>query len=122
MADRAEPSAVLSLDEDEVFCEGIVPEIHEFLATKGKHMMMCKYVTPLPTIDGIIPNHGKPYPGKPHAKVYRWMPGITFKNYRSFAQATTFHKPTHKWPARTKILHYCWFTAELREKRRKGHQ
>ena len=119
MADRSEPDAVLNLDDDEIFQDTIVPEVRKFLGTSGMNMMMFRYVTPLPTIDGTIPNDGKPYPGGPHAKVYRWKPGITFRRYRSYAQASNLRG---RLMADTKIIHYSHFTKELRDNRRKGHQ
>tara|TARA_B100000745_G_scaffold300554_1_gene255229 strand:+ start:16422 stop:17093 length:672 start_codon:yes stop_codon:yes gene_type:complete len=111
MADRSEPDAVLSLDDDEVFSAGIDDNVRKFLATPDKEMMMFHYGSPLPTIDGVTVNNGEPYPAKPHARVYRWKPGITFKNYQSFNRASNLNGIY--W-CDTEIIHYSHFTEELR--------
>lgn len=112
MLDSVKPTIVLSIDQDETFCDGIDSEIKQFLSS-DKQAMMFSYSFPMPSDDGRIVWNGKCYPGKPHMKAYKWIPNLTYKPYSSFAKIRNYRDATFHFQATTLIKHFCFYTKEL---------
>lgn len=111
MLDDYKPDIVLFIDDDEMYGEGIEKDIVDFY-NSGKGQMMFKYKTPLPTMDGSVVNRGKPYPGLPHMKAFRWKEGLTYHPYPTLAKLGSY-KGEEVFEAQSEILHYCMYTKEL---------
>jgi hypothetical protein len=112
--DAMKPDLVLCPDEDEIFDPMLAAELPEFMAS-DKSAMMFRYHAPLPTCDGAILFDGKPYPGAPHMKAFKWRPGLTYRDYTGYARVTDYADPACHWMAETEIWHYMGYTPELRE-------
>lgn len=111
MLDTVKPDIVVSIDEDEEFEKGIKNEMIEFY-NSDKVAMMIDYQDPMPTDDGsLVPK----YPGKPHMKIYKWKPNLTYIPYRAFARVTNYSDSTRYWYSKSKLLHYCYYNKELRD-------
>lgn len=113
------PDIIIHLDHDEVFDGDVMPETKRFYESEYD-MMFFDYHFPMPTDDGrYIPElKGKPYPSMAHCKVFRWRDDLSFKPYMGLAQPTQYaNKPYFK--AKTKIKHYCMWTKQMEEKKKK---
>jgi hypothetical protein len=76
----------------------------------------------MPTEDDRELNLLKPFPSKPHVMVVKWQPKLKFHPYMSRNRVTQYGKKYYLGNA--KILHYCYYTKELEEAKRKvnSHQ
>lgn len=110
MLDTVCPEIVLFPDEDESFGDGIEDDIRRFRKSK-KQQLAFNYAYPAPTVDGW--RHKKPYPSEPHIKAYKWKKGLTYIPYKKRASLSNYGKFHYKM-AKSKILHYCFYTPELR--------
>ena len=108
--DDYKPDLVLFPDEDEMYGDGITDDLAGFYSS-DKAYMMFEYETPLPTDDGRIVNNGKPYPGLPHMKAFKWKLGLTYHPYPTLARLASYGKDD-AYSASTKMLHYCFYTKE----------
>jgi hypothetical protein len=113
MLDDVKPELVLFPDEDEVFGLGIDDDLKRFIKS-DKQQLAFNYQYPAPTIDGW--KHKKPYPSKPHIKVYKWKPGLTYIPYKKRASLSNYGKFHYKM-AKSKMVHYCFYTPELRKRK-----
>lgn len=111
MLDGVKPELVLFPDEDESFGQGIEEDIRRFRKNK-KRQLAFNYAFPAPTVDGW--QWHKPYPAEPHIKCYKWESGLTYIPYTKRASLTKYGKLDFKM-AKSKILHYCFYTPELRK-------
>lgn len=117
MLDNVKPELVLVLDED----EKITPEIKEDydILRKSKHYQMAfNYKYPMPSVDEYKGKE-KPYPSKPHTKLYKWKSGLTFYPYKRRARLTNFGKESY-CKGNAEILHYCFYNEEIRSVKIKG--
>jgi len=111
MLDDVKPDLVLFPDEDESFGSGIEDDLRR-LKKSNKQQLAFNYAYPAPSVDGW--KHKKPYPSKPHIKAYKWKPGLTYIPYKKRASLSNYGKFNYKM-AKSKILHYCFYTPELRK-------
>lgn len=111
MLDLVRPSIVLSIDEDEMFGDGIEKDIFRLRNSK-KNQMAFKYLWPMPSVDGIMPRN-KPLPSKPHVKAYKWRPGLSYIPYMRRARVTGYKKNDYII-GKSMIAHYCFWNEELR--------
>lgn len=110
---------VLSLDEDEVYGEGIQQDLDNFQESTAAYALF-GYRRPMPTIDGSLDKCPHVYPAARHCKMFRWQPGLTFQPYRGYARCTQFADPAvPRYDARSLISHYCFFDESLRTGLRK---
>jgi len=109
--DDVKPELVLFPDEDEIFGLGIEDDIRRFMKS-DKQQLAFNYQHPAPTVDGW--EHKKPYPSAPHIKAYKWKEGLTYIPYKKRASLSNYGKLNFKL-AKSKILHYCFYTPELRK-------
>lgn len=109
--DDIKPDLVLFPDEDECFDYPIEKDIKRFMKS-DKQQLAFNYLHPAPTIDGW--RHKKPYPSRPHIKAYKWKEGLTYIPYKARASLSNYGKEHYKL-AKSKILHYCFYTPELRK-------
>jgi len=111
LLDTVKPDIVVMADHDEVFQETLNSEIAEFFKS-DKLGMMLDYFEPMPTIDHVpIPK----YPPRPHMKVIKWKPDLSYIPYLS--RLRIYPNEKDWWNAKTKIIHYSHYTKELREKK-----
>jgi len=114
MLDPVKPDIVIALDSDEIFDTGIIQEIQDFYQS-DKRAMMCSF-------NPCIGNDGRKlpiYPSKPHMKIFKWEPDLSFVPYMGFAQVTQYaNKRELVWKAKTKINHYCMWTKEMEMEKR----
>ena len=113
--DHVAPDLVLCPDEDERFGVTLQDDIDAFMAS-DRNAMMFSYHTPMPTDDGRVLFDGRPYPGMPHMKAFKWSKGLTYRPYQGFARVTNYAAPGMHYHAKTKIWHYCCYTQEMRDK------
>jgi len=116
---NANADLVLIPDHDEMYCDGIVEELKEFWAS-GKPMMFFEFTNP--TIDDrVIPElNGKPYPSMAHCSVFRYRADLTYFPYCGLAQPTQYaNMPDSRFYAKTKIKHFCFYTKELEDEKKK---
>lgn len=113
MLDSVKPEIVLFPDEDEVFGKGIRDDIRRFRKS-DKQQLAFNYEYPAPSIDGW--KHKKPYPSEPHIKAYKWKEGLTYIPYKKRASLSNYGKHHYKM-AKSKILHYCFYTPQLRKEK-----
>jgi hypothetical protein len=113
MLDGVKPKIVLCPDEDEEFGHGIKKDMKNFVASK-KPQMAFNYEFPMPSIEGGYRWRGKPLPCRPHVKVYRWRPGLTFLPYQGRGRLSNYSKKKYV-VGKSKIRHYCFYTPELRD-------
>lgn len=119
MLDGVKPQIVLFPDQDEHFDEYFSWELKEFVRSKRGGMMM-SYHSPMPTDDGSVVEDGEPYPPKPHMKVFKWKPNLSYENYRGFARVHQYEESeTWYMATRSKIWHYCYYTPSLRDLRKR---
>jgi len=111
MLDSVKPELVLFPDEDECFGPDIKEDIRRFRKS-DKQQLAFNYKYPAPTIDEW--KHKKPYPSEPHIKAYKWKEGLTYIPYKKRASLSNYGKFNYKL-AKSKILHYCFYTPELRK-------
>jgi len=118
MLDNVRPEMVLSHDEDEAV-ENIAADLKRF-SRSHLNQMAFEYKFPMPSEDGLpIPSPisglpiDKPFPSHPHVMVIKWRPGLTFHPYMSRNRVTQYGK--NYLFGKAKILHYCYYTEELRE-------
>jgi len=112
--DNVQPDLVLCPDEDEIFGTGLQEDIKAFMES-DKRAMMFAYKSPIPTDDGEVLFDGRPYPGLPHMKAFKWRPGLTYRNYTGFARVTDYYDPSCHYHAKTLIHHFCCWTKEMRK-------
>ena len=112
--DDVKPDLVLCPDEDEIFGAGLADDIAAFMDS-DKLGMMFAYHAPLPTADGAVLFDGKPYPGLPHMKAFKWREGLTYEDYTGFARVTNYVDKGCHYHAKTQIWHYCCWSPEQRE-------
>jgi hypothetical protein len=112
MLDDVRPDMVLSHDEDEEVELSIFDDIKKFEKSDYKQMALA-YKLPMPTEKNYDLGLNKPFPSKPHVMVIKWKPGLTFNPYMSRNRITQYGKKYMLGKA--KILHYCYYTLELRE-------
>ena len=122
MLDEVKPQIVLTPDQDEIYEDRIKDELVSFW-NSDKSMMFFNYFAPMPTDDGrIIPElKGEPYPSLPHCGAFKWRPGLSFHPaYAGLKQPTQYANiPDNRYSAITKIKHYCMYTKELEESKKK---
>ena len=111
--DNVKPDLVLFPDEDEIYGDEIEDDIRRFMKS-DKRQLAFNYLHPAPTIDGW--KHKKPYPSEPHIKAYKWEKGLTYIPYKRRASLSNYGKFHYKL-AKSKILHYCFYTPELRREK-----
>lgn len=109
--DDIKPELVLFPDEDEEFGPGIEEDLRRFRKS-DKQQLAFNYLFPAPTEDGW--RHKKPYPSEPHIKAYKWRDGLTYIPYKKRASLSNYGKFHYKL-AKSEILHYCFYTHELRK-------
>ncbi len=112
--DQIKPDIVVALDSDEAFEAGILKEIGAFWNTTKK-AMMCSFNSCCGDDGRSLPV----YPSKPHMKIFKWEPGLTFVPYMGYAQVTQYaNRRDLHWMAVTKINHYCMWTKEMEAAKR----
>jgi hypothetical protein len=116
MLDDVKPDIVLTPDEDECFGTHILKDLGDLFAS-DRQALMFDYQAPLPTNDGACLFDGKPYPAAPHMKAYKWRPGLSYRDYRGFAQVTDYAERRFQLKAESKIWHYCGWTEQMRERK-----
>lgn len=109
----SEGDVVIALDEDETFGDGIREEIALFRIS-DKRGMMFSYA-PLESDDKRVINGGRPYPEKPHMKVFKWKDGLSYYPYHGNGKPATYHREESQYSARTKIHHWSAYTRGLEE-------
>lgn len=110
-ADDIKPELILCPDEDEIYGTGIEQDIATLMQSDARSMFFG--YAPLPTADGAVMFDGKPYPGAPHMKAFKWEEGLTYTDYQGYARVTNYvDKPSVL--GKSKILHYCAYTEKLR--------
>jgi glycosyltransferase involved in cell wall biosynthesis len=114
MLDHVKPDIVLTPDQDEEFGPGLLDELYRFTNCPSRALMFI-YTIPMPTCDGSL--IWRRYPGLPHMKAYKWRPGLTYVPYQSCAQVRQYATPKVQLRAETQILHYCYWSADLRKAR-----
>lgn len=112
MLDSVKPDYVLTLDEDEELNGNLADDI-ALLERSGKTQLMFPYAFPMPTEDGWVYPKNKPYPSKPHAKLVRWRPGLTYKGYNGRARLGNVPK-TDYVIGKCEILHYRFYNERIR--------
>jgi len=111
LLDGIKPDIVVALDIDEIFEDGMKDEIMEFWKSDKKAMMVG--YNPCLTNDG---RNAGVYPLGAHMKIFKWTEGLTYRNYKNYAQVTQYAgNPQIIWYARHKINHYCMWTKEMEE-------
>ena len=116
-ADWLKPELILCPDQDEQFGTGFWDDIRRFRES-DKLGLMFGYHAPLPTVDGVDPCIGAPwptYPGLPHMKAFKWRASLTYKNYTGFARVTNYADPKYHLQARSEMMHYCAWDEEMRK-------
>jgi len=119
MIDDTIQDIVLIPDHDEIYEDTISDEIIDFY-NSGKDMMFFDFITM--TNDGReIPElNGRAYPSIPHCSAFRWIEGLTYFPYCGVAMPTNYAAvPDNRYHAVTKIKHYCMWTKELEEAKKK---
>lgn len=111
MLDDVKPELVLFPDEDETFSMMLANDLKAFRES-DKMQMAFNYVYPAPSIDGW--KHKKAYPSNRHVKVFKWKEGLTYIPYKKRARLSNYDKDDY-FKAKSKILHYCFYTPELRK-------
>lgn len=117
LLDDIQPDIVIALDSDEVFesVEKILAEIGQFWVSDCM-AMMCRF-------NPCLSNNGRTlpiYPSKPHMKIFKWIPNLSFVPYCGYAQVTQYaNGKVPVWKCETKINHYCMWTREMEEAKRK---
>lgn len=111
MLDEVKPDIVLFPDEDESFGKGIEKDIKKFKESRYQQLAF-NYAYPAPSIDGW--KWRKPYPANPHVKCFKWRGNLTFIPYKKRARLSNYGKWNYMM-AKSKILHYCFYTPELRK-------
>lgn len=112
--DDVRPTFVLTPDQDEEFEPGIHGDLQRLKDSRVPSLMF-GYRTPMPTADGV--KIMSSYPPSPHMKAFKWKPGLRYVPYRFWAQVTQYATSTLQMKANSRILHYCYWTAELRKDR-----
>lgn len=110
MLDSVKPTVVLAPDEDEGYEPEMTMDIARLLGLKTGSLEF-KYEYPMPSVDGVQVLE-RPFPSKPHVKAYCWQPGLTYYPYRNRARLANGGK---EHEAMSKMRHFCWHNAELRE-------
>lgn len=106
------PILVLTPDQDEQFGPSIRSDLKRLLES-GRQSLMFRYE--MMTDDGV----GVPvYPRNPHMKAWKWTPGLSYNPYLGNAQVRNYAGRKHQLAAESKMRHYCYFTPELRRRRR----
>ncbi len=111
-ADKFAPGLILTPDQDEQFEPGIRDDLATLLASdRGALVFRYRMVT----ADGaVVPV----YPSMPHMKAFKWRPGLSYRPYRGFARIAAYADRRQQLAAGSRILHYCYYTPELRRQRR----
>jgi len=113
--DSIQHDIVLFPDEDEEFGDGIGKEIKRFADSDCKEMVF-GFETILP--EGITQapsKKGRIYPFHKHVKIFKWKPGLTYIPYGDRGRLFTYFKKK-QYRAKTKIIHYHFYTKELYDK------
>jgi hypothetical protein len=110
MLDSVQPELVVAHDEDEVIEDEVLNDIKEFRSSRQKQLALA-YSHPMPTEDSCELGL-KAFPSKPHVMVVKWRPRLKFHPYMSRNRITQYGKEYMLGNA--KILHYCYYTEELR--------
>ena len=113
--DNLRPDYVLFPDQDEQFGKGLVDDLEVFQHSMANQL---EFFYTMETKDGAkVPL----YPHDRHCKVFRWMPGINYQPYRSFARPNHPNNG-HGMLAKSRIHHYCFWDKECRaDKRLQGY-
>lgn len=114
MLDGVKPDMVLAPDQDEEFGPGLLDELY-LLAASSHNALMFAYRVPPPTADGF--RVWQPWPRGAHMKAYKWRRRLTYRPYKSYAKVTNYAARKHWRMASTQILHYAFYTPELRAAR-----
>lgn len=109
MLDPVQPDLVVSLDVDEMFSSDIQQEIQKFV-NSDKKAMMFNFVCP--TVEG---GKDTPYPSKPHMKIFKWQPRLTYLPYTSFCQIYQYRYHELQYFTKSPIQHYCFWTEDMRK-------
>ena len=105
---RLKPMIVLTPDQDEKFGPGIHDDL-EALMRSSRSALMFTYR--MMTCDGAkVPL----YPRLSHMKAFKWRERLSYKPYRMRAQVHNYSNRSHHIGARSNMLHYCYYTPELR--------
>jgi hypothetical protein len=110
MLDSVKPDLVLFPDEDERFEKDIDIDIKRLIKS-DKMQMAFNYRYPSPSVDGW--KWYKPYPANPHVKMFKWKKGLAYIPYMKRGRLSNYGKFDYKM-GKSKILHYCFYTPELR--------
>jgi len=106
------PSIVLTPDQDEEFGAGIKDDLERLEASKYSALMF-RYE--MVTADNArVPI----YPRRPHMKAFKWIEGLTYRPYLGFAIVRNYRGIKCRMSAVSKMQHYCYYTPELRKRRR----
>jgi len=117
MITNANADIVLTPDQDEIYEDAIMEDLVNFY-NSDKEIIMCDFVTPMPTDDGrIIPElNGKAYPSAPHCMGFKWKPDITYFPYCGLCQPTNYaNNPNNRYYAKALVAHYCMWTKDLED-------
>lgn len=113
--DAVRPTTVIHPDSDECFDEFFLEELEAF---KSRPELLLYFDYIMMTEPGYSTFQ---MPAKTHCKVFKWLPGMSFKN-RYLGRATPRYKdilPVPKWNAnsyhaeKSRILHYVHYNQEL---------
>jgi hypothetical protein len=114
LLDEVEPDLVFFPDEDEAFGEPhlLVKDLRRLMGSKTRQLAFkrCNFWD---SMDTVRKDRWSFY--RPHVKVYKWQPGLTYLPYRGFNRVTNYGN--RKMVARTVIKHYAFMEREERERR-----
>lgn len=109
MLDESKPDIVIALDVDECFDYSMKEEILEFWKSDKKSMMVSYNMCP--SKEGTCK---VVYPSKPHMKIFKWQPFLSYIPYLGYAQINQYaNKPENTWYAKSKIDHFCMWTESM---------
>lgn len=109
--DSVHPEVVLCPDMDEEFGPGLKKDIKVLLASDRSAI---QFDYEMVTADDVeVPK----YPGHSHMKVFKWRPGLSYRDYQGFAAVTNYASRREHLQAKTILRHLCYYSLEMREAR-----
>ncbi len=114
LLDTVEPDLVFFPDEDEAFGEPylLVRDLRRLMKSE-KRQLAFKRCNFWDSMETVRKDRWSFY--RPHVKVYKWQPGLTYLPYQGFNRVTNYGN--RKIVARTVIKHYAFMEKEERERR-----
>jgi hypothetical protein len=114
MLDEVKPDLVFFPDEDEAYGEPdlVARDLHRLIRS-GKKQLAFHRCNFWDSMHMVRKDKWAYY--RPHVKVYRWQPGLTYLPYAGFNRLTNYGR--RKVVARTVIKHYAFLEKSERERR-----